>query len=220
MAEVGLIGGTGDEGRGIALRLGSAGHAITIGSRSESRAAQVADELNTRLGDSSISGRENRIAARSEYVFLTLPFEHAVIFLHEHGSSFGPEQTIVDVTVPLVFDSGPRLLDLGGISGAEHLHAGLPEGIPMAATLKTLPAHLLLDLDAELRCDELVCGTSREVRRRVIDLLGSVPGVRWLDGGPLRYCRSLEAITMLIIGLNRRYRSRAGRVRIEGIDTG
>ena len=88
----------------------------------------------------------------------------------------------------------------------------------MVATFKTLPAHLLCELEKPLDCDEFVVADSPEARETVIELLRRIPSVRWIDSGPLRYAKALEAMTLLTIGLNRRYKSREGRYQFLGIE--
>ncbi len=215
---VGLIGGTGKEGRGIGIRLAAAGQDVLIGSREQDRAARAAAEINQVAGSGRASGLSNdELFSRCPILFLTVPFEHAAATLEEHSERFQKGQILVDVTVPLSFQKGPRLVDLEEGSAAEHLRMRLPPQIPLVATFKTLPADLLHDIGAPLDCDEIVCHDSEEARDRVLSVLGRIPGVRWLDGGPLRYCRALEAMTMLVIGLNRRYRSHHGRFRVLGL---
>ena len=88
----------------------------------------------------------------------------------------------------------------------------------MVAAFKTLPAHLLCDIDTPLNCDEFVCSDSSEAKSRVLELVGTIPRLRWIDAGPLSYSRSLEAITLLEIGLNRRYRVQNSRIQIVGLE--
>ncbi len=215
---VGLIGGTGSEGRGIALRLAAAGHEVVIGSRSAERAAGTAAEINRRLASRNASGCVNAdLFERSRLLFLTVPFEHAADLLQQHRAEFREGHVLVDVTVPLVFRKGPRLTDLAEGSAAEHLRARLPAHVPLVATFKTFPAALLERIEAPLEGDEFVCHDSGEARDLVLSVLEGIEGVRWLDAGPLRYCRALEAMTMLVIGLNRRYGSHEGRFAVHGL---
>lgn len=215
---VGLFGGTGDEGRGIVLRLAQAGVPVVIGSRSAEKAKQLADELNAQLKDNLIQGTGNAdLLKRCQILFLTVPFEHAAKLLQSLASDFSSSHILVDVTVPLSFQGGPHLLELAG-SGSEHLRQYVPEQVAMVATFKTLPAHLLCHLETPLECDEFVVASSAEARDRVLRILRRIPSVRWIDAGPLRYARALEGMTLLAIGLNRRYKSRAGRYRFLGIE--
>ena len=162
MQKVGLIGGTGLEGRGIALRLGRAGLDVLLGSRSAERASKIAAELNAQLQDPRVSGADNRdVIGASELLFLTVPFHHATAVLKEHRQQLVPHHVLVDVTVPLVFEKGPQILDLKEGSGSEHLRQNLPPHVPLAATFKTVPAHLLCELSSPLDCDEFICSDCR-----------------------------------------------------------
>ena len=216
--KIGLIGGTGVEGRGIALRLAMAGFQVQIGSRSQARARSTAVEMNRQIGSRPIGGAENReVIENCSLLFLTVPFRHAAETLKEHESQFTSDQVLIDVTVPVLFEKGPRFLSLEEGSGSEHLRSRLRSEVPLVATFKTIPAELLSELDAPLECDEFICSDSSEARERVLRVLQRIEGVRWLDGGPLRFCRSLEGMTLLAIGMNRRYRVKGSRFKVVGI---
>lgn len=221
--KVGLIGGTGEEGQGIALRLALAGVPCWIGSRSEEKAEQVSQEMNRRLAarpaSAPIQGMGNRaLLEHCGLLFLTVPFNHARSTLESLQDAFQEGHVLVDVTVPLLFEKGPRLLDLEESCGAEQLRRLVPEQVPMAAAFKTLPAHLLCEIEKPLDCDEFLCADSPDARRRVLEAVGKIDRLRWIDAGPLRYCQALEAMTMLVIGINRRYKIREGRFRLKGLD--
>ena len=214
---VGLIGGTGTEGRGIVLRLAQAGVPVMIGSRSAEKAAELAGELNAQLGGNLIQGTDNAgLLEGCRVLFLTVPFEHAASLLGSLSESFRPHHILVDVTVPLYFQQGPRLLELPG-SGSEHLRKFVPPQVAMTATFKTLPAHLLCELEKPLDCDEFIVSDSDQARDAVLEILEKIPTLRWIDAGPLRYAKALEGMTLLAVGLNRRYKSREGRFRMSGI---
>ncbi len=215
---VGLIGGTGGEGQGIALRLAAAGRPVLIGSRSLERARAAAGQINQSVGADHAQGDLNSgLFSKCRLLFLTVPFQHAAPVLKEHRRDFQEGHVLVDVTVPLRFEKGPRLVPLEEGSAAEHLRGILPREIPLVATFKTFPAALLQAIDTPLEGDEFVCHDSPDARDQVLSALRQIRGIRWLDGGPLRYCRALEAMTMLVIGLNRRYSSHEGRYRVLGV---
>lgn len=217
---VGLISGTGEEGQGIAVRLAAAGIRVAIGSRSAERARQQALEINQKIGDTKVQGMDNHELIRTcDTLFLTVPYIHSQQVISEYQKELSQDQILVDVTVPIVFDKGPRLVDLGAQSGAEHLQSLLPSGPVVVAAFKTLPAHLLCDIGSPLDCDEFVCSDSSQAKSRVLELVGSIPRLRWIDAGPLRYSRSLEAITLLEIGLNRRYGVKHSRIQMVGLET-
>lgn len=214
----GLISGTGAEGLGIALRLAAAGHTLALGSRSAERGRQKALEINQQLGEERIQGMDNHeLVASCEMLFLTVPFVHAEKVIEEYQQDFWEDQILVDVTVPVVFNKGPRMLELGGKSGAEHLQSLLPAGPTVVGAFKTLSSHSLCEMDSALDCDEFVCSDSQPAKERVLEVVSQIPCLRWIDAGPLRYSRSLEAITLLEIGLNRRYKVKGSRVQMVGL---
>lgn len=221
MEHIGIIGGTGPEGRGIALRLAAAGLTVGIGSRSRERAREVAESLTALLPAGSIEGSANRELCRaSSMLFLAVPFEYAEATLIDLAGCLKPEQLVVDVTVPLDFRQGPRVREeLGGRSGSERLAQTVAGHCRFAAAFKTLPAHLLEAADTPLDCDEFICADAAEDRVRLEKSVSSIPGVRWIDAGPLHHCRALESMTALIIGINRRYKVKHGRFRVLGLES-
>lgn len=215
---IGLLGGTGIEGKGLALRLAQAGLALTIGSRSLERARGVAAELNRQVPGERITGADNpAMLAQAEIVLMTVPFTQAVPALETYRDAFRPGAILVDVTVPVKTKNTPGPGDLPEGSGSEHLAARLPEGLPLVAAFKTVPAHLLAEIAEPLDCDVFVCGQSDEAKARVMELVRSIPGLRPVDAGRLRSARTLERMTALAIGINRRYKIKAARFRVVGL---
>ena len=219
---VGLIGGTGDEGRGLALRFAIAGAQVTIGSRSAERARETADELN-QLVKARVTGpirhAENREAiAGSELVLLTVPFKHAASTLETHRDDFRPGSILVDITVPVSFEQGrARYVELPEGSASEHLKTRLPENVALVAAFKTEPAHLLAEIDEPLKCDSFVASDSKEAKARVMEAIGFIEGLRAVDAGALESARTLERMTVLAIGINRRYKIKTARFRVVGL---
>jgi NADPH-dependent F420 reductase len=125
---------------------------------------------------------------------------------------------VVDVTVPVTFSGGKMaMVEVAEGSASEHIRARLPDGVLLAGAFKTVPAHLLGDGDAPLDCDEFVCGDSDEARRRAIELVELLPGLRAVDVGPLSRARSIEHLTALAIAINRRHKIHDARFRIVGL---
>ena len=198
MERIGLIGGTGPEGCGIAMRLGRAGAQVHIGSRSEERARETAERLNRRLGKNQVVGTDNgSLIHNCGLLFLTVPFPHAAETLRRYERDFISEQVLVDVTVPFGFQKGPQLLSLEERSGTEYLRKYLPDHVPLVATFKTLPAHFLAKIDEPTDCDEFICWDSSEAKERVLQVVQRIEGIRWLEAGPLKFCRSLEGIIQI-----------------------
>jgi 8-hydroxy-5-deazaflavin:NADPH oxidoreductase len=223
---VGLIGGTGEEGRGLALRWAIAGARVSIGSRTLDRARTTADELNNildaRAGQPApqrIGYGENRdVIATSEIVLLTVPFAHAASTLEAHRGDFRAGSILVDITVAVSFEQGRvRYVELPEGSASEHLKMLLPENIPLVAAFKTEPAHLLAEIDEPLDCDSFVAGDSKEAKARVMEAIGFIAGLRTVDAGTLYSARTLERMTVLAIGINRRYKIKTARYRVIGL---
>jgi NADPH-dependent F420 reductase len=220
--KVGLVGGTGEEGRGLALRWAIGGAQVSIGSRTLEKAKAAAGELNQILGkqaSSDISAGENRdVIADSDLVLLTVPFAHAAAILDTHRPDFREGSILIDITVPVAFEQGRvRYVELPEGSASEHLKAKLPENIPLVAAFKTEPAHLLAEIDEPLDCDSFVASDSKDAKARVIEALGFIKGLRPVDAGTLHSARTLERMTVLAIGINRRYKIKTARYRIIGL---
>ena len=220
MAErIGFAGGTGGEGRGLALRFARAGADVVIGSRSEERARAAAEAYNRIAGVATIRGLANgAMLAACDLVFLTLPFEQAPAAVESFTPDLRSGMVLVDVTVPMRFAEGrAEYQELPEGSSAELLASRLPAGVPLVAAFKTLPAHVLAELDTPLECDVFVCGDSSEAKERVMEAARAIPSLRPLDAGPLRMARTLERMTVLAVHLNRRYRKRGARYRVQGV---
>ena len=219
---VGLIGGTGEEGRGLALRWAIAGARVSIGSRSLERAKAVADELNQLLGSRGAQtlahGENRRVIAESDLALLTVPFAHAASTLETHRQDFCDGSILIDITVPVSFEQGRvRYVELPEGSASEHLKTRLPENIPLVAAFKTEPAHLLAEIDEALDCDSFVAGDSKEAKARVIEAITFIDGLRAVDAGTLYSARTLERMTVLAIGINRRHKIKTARYRVIGL---
>ena len=216
---IGLVGGTGREGPGLALRFAQAGAHVVIGSRSAKRAGQTVEQIRALVSGARLEAADNAAAISTcEVVFLCVPFAHAAATVDAHRAAFQPGSLVVDVTVPVTFEGGPpRLIDLPEGSATEHLRRRLPQAVGLAAALKTIPARLLAELGTPLDCDDFVCGDSREVRQRASDVLRLIPGLRPIDAGPLEAARTLERMTLLAIGINRRYKIHDARFRLVGL---
>ncbi len=216
---VGFLGGTGAEGRGLALRFAAAGAQVILGSRSEERAASAARDYNRILGKILVRGATNaQILAGSDIVFLTVPFDQAVTAVRSCRDDFSPGLVLVDVTVPMTFRNGrPEYLEQQGMSNTEIIAGSLPAGVDLVGAFKTIPAHLLAEVDRPLDCDVFVCGDSPRAKEKVMEAVRLIPTLRPLDAGPLSSARTLERMTVLAVQLNRRYQSNGARFRVMGI---
>jgi NADPH-dependent F420 reductase len=224
--KVGLIGGTGEEGRGLALRWARAGARVTIGSRALEKARATSDELNhileARAGEQPghrIDFGENRdVIAACEFLLLTVPFAYAASALESHKRDFRDGAILIDITVPVSFEQGRvRYIELPEGSASEHLKPRLPENIPLVAAFKTEPAQLLAEIDQPLDCDSFVASDSKQAKARVMDAINLIEGLRPVDAGTLYSARTLERMTVLAIGINRRYKIKTARYRVVGL---
>ena len=206
---IGLLGGTGPQGRGLALRLALAGHRVLLGSRDPGRAAATVGDLLAGR-DLPIEGRANAdAAAEAEVVFLVFPYAGQAEVLPELAGPIGTK-VVVDVINPLGWDEqGPYLLEVPEGSAAQQAAALLPGARVVAAFHHAAPK-LLADPDRQVETDILVAGDDPEAKGLVLELADQIPGCRGVDAGPLRLARQLEGFTAVIVGINRRHKVHAG----------
>jgi NADPH-dependent F420 reductase len=212
---VAILGGTGDQGLGLAYRFARAGRAVRIGSRKLERARAAADEVRGKVADADVEGLENLEATRAaagHVVILSVPFEHTASTLKSVREALTPETVLVSMGVPLataIGDVASRTIGVAQGSCAEMCAALAPEGVPVVSAFQNVSAHRLLDLERPVECDVIVSGP-KGARERVMGLCDDIPGTRAVDGGPLWNARYVEQLTALLIGLNVRYKNREG----------
>jgi hypothetical protein len=209
---IGVIGGTGEHGSGLGLRLAAGGHRVIIGSRSSGRAAQCADLLSGRLpvGAGRLAAMTNdAAAAAADVVLLTLPWDPDGSLIAGLGPAVSGK-VVVSCANPIGFDArGPHQVDTGHGSAAEHVAALLP-GSRVVGAFHHLSARSLLDLREDLSAaDVLVCGDDDAAKETVRCLCRAVTGRTGIDAGPLRLAGQIESFTAVLISVNRRYRTRA-----------
>jgi NADPH-dependent F420 reductase len=211
-----FLGGTGPEGRGLALRYALAGEEVVIGSRDAGRAQAVAEELRQLAPGASIVGAENMEAARNgDVVFLTFPYEAQRSLLAGIMEELDGK-TVVNVVAPLVFEKGvARAVSVEGGSAAEESQALLPRSRVVGA-FQNLSARKLLATDQPLEGDAVVCSDDAEAKAEVMALVEVVKELRSVDGGPLECARYVEALTALLLNINRRYKAQA-TIKVMGI---
>jgi len=222
---IAIIGGTGDQGKGLALRWAKKGFEIIIGSRDPERARAASAEARAMLEASGVNnvnldGATNAdAAATAQIIVLTIPFAAHISTLKEIREKIEAGSLIVDVTVPLepaVGGKPTRILGLWAGSAAEQCRELAPEGVQVVSAFQNVGAEALASLDREVECDVIVCGDDKEAKQRLRPLVAAIPGCRYIDGGPLANSRTVEAITALLIGFNIRYKTHTG-LRITGI---
>ncbi|MEU0521620.1 NADPH-dependent F420 reductase [Streptosporangium sp. NPDC006007] len=203
---IGILGGTGDQGKGLARRFALAGNPVLIGSRSEERAREAAAGIG-----GSVRGAGNQtVAAEADVVIVAIPWEgHRATLESLRAELTG--KIVIDCVNPLGFDKqGAYALPVEEGSAAQQAAAVLPDSRVVAA-FHHVSAVLLLDPEvAEVDLDVLVLGDDREATDTVQALAGRIPGVRGVYGGRLRNAHQVEALTANLISVNRRYKAHAG----------
>jgi len=220
---VAIIGGTGDQGLGLALRWAHAGKHVVIGSRSKERAESAVQQVRASLGAAAqVEAMENTVAAAAApLVILTVPFEAQIATLTSLKPVLKPGQILVDVTVPLESGVGgqpTRMLGVWSGSAAEQAARYLPQGVELAAAFHNVSSKSLQDLDHPVDCDIFVCGDKPETRNALRPWVTAIPDCRYVDGGKLENARIVEALTALLIGVNRRHKVHHAGLRITGLN--
>ena len=216
MKHIAVIGGTGKEGSGLAMRWARAGYEVIIGSRSEEKGIRVAAELNARAGVSTIRGTHNvQAAAEGDVVVLTVPYSaHKTILADIKDAVQG--KVLVDVTVPLKPPHVTVVHIPEGRSATEEAQAFLGPNVRVVCAFQNISAAHLKDPDHDIDCDVLVCGDDEEAKQIAIHL-AEAAGMRGIDAGPLANAVVVEGLTPVLIGINKRYRAKAAGIRITGI---
>lgn len=216
-----VIGATGDEGFGLALRWATAGIPIVIGSRSAERAATAAEELKTKVPGADVRGLENgEAAAANDVVMVTVPFSGQATIYKAIAEHLREGATVIDGTVPVAASVGGRVTRTLGVwegSAVQQAAGFLPKGTKVFAAFHSLAAAALQDLQSELEGDVLVCG-SKNGKDVVKELVEAIPRLRFVDAGPLENARIVEPVTALLIGINHRYGVDRSGIHITGID--
>jgi 8-hydroxy-5-deazaflavin:NADPH oxidoreductase len=215
-AKIAVLGGTGKEGAGLALRWANAGHRVVIGSRAGERAARAAAAINARLGAERAEGLSNAdAAAAGEIVVLTVPFAAQLATLQEVRSALAGK-ILIDATVPLVPPQVGRAQLPDGGSAVLAAQKMLGAGVRVVSAFQNVAAELLADLDRAIDCDVLVCGDDRQARAQVI-VLAHEAGMRAWHAGPLENSVVAEALTSVLITINRQYKVSHSGIAITGL---
>ena len=220
---IAVIGGTGDQGFGIVLRLAKAGERIVIGSRQQQKAEDAAKRARGILGGNAVvDGMENpKAAAAADIIIMSVPFAAHVDMIKSVADSVTPEDIFVDVVVPLSTAVGGGASTALGVwegSAAQQAVKLLPRGTRVASAFHNVVAEALQDLTRKVDCDVIVCADSQDTRKIVMELVNEVEGVRAIDGGRLENSRIVEQLTALLIGINIRYKVKDAGIRITGIN--
>jgi len=220
--KIAVIGGTGDEGYGLALRWARHGHEVIVGSRDADKAKAAASKIQSTIGGSSrVSGLVNQDAAsKADVVVVTVPFGALADTIKSLKTSIKPGQIVVNVTVPLetaVGGSATRTVQVWDGSAGEFTARFLPKGTKLVSAFNNISAESLNDLSKQVDCDVLVCGDDADAKKVVLDLAKAIPGVRGVDAGPLSNSRTVEQLTAFLVSMNIRYGVKSAGLRITGL---
>lgn len=211
-----VVGGTGAEGSGLALRWAHAGHNVTIGSRDPAKAEQTARELNALLGAERIIGTESKKGvAASDVIVLTVPFASQIATIGGLQSELAGK-ILIDVTVPLVPPKVSRVQLPPSDSCVVAVQQMLGDKVRVVSGFQNVSAHKLKNLGHSIDCDVLVTGDDKEARAVGI-ALAEAAGLRGIDGGPLANSVVAESLTSMLIWINRTYKIPDAGIRITGL---
>jgi NADPH-dependent F420 reductase len=214
---IGILGGTGKEGAGLALRWAQAGHEVIIGSRDAERARAKAAEISGQAGR-AVGGMSNReAAAAAEVVVLALPASGLAATLGELKDACRGK-VVISTVVPLSFGGGRLFTPPAQGSSAEEVQALLGPDARVVAAFHHIAAHELSATGHDIDCDLLLCGADADAKKAVAEL-GSGMGLRAVDVGALSNAGPLEGITAVLATINRRYKLKNSGIKITGLPT-
>ncbi len=214
--KIAVVGGTGKEGSGLALRWAMAGYAVIIGSRAQDKAEQAARELNARAGEGSIRGMVNpQAAAEADIVVVSVPYTaHKGTLESIAGAVKG--KVLVDVTVPVVPPKISVVTLPPGRTAAEEAQALLGPEVKVVSAFQNVSAVHLKDPERAVNCDVLVAGDDDAAKQEVI-ALAKAAGMRGIDAGPLANAIVAESLTPVLVVINKRYGVKSAGIRITEI---
>jgi NADPH-dependent F420 reductase len=217
MAGIAILGGTGPEGVGLAMRLAHIGEQILVGSRETARAADAASHIAAAVPGARVSGGINEvIAADAEYVVLSFPFDGLAPFLAAHGDKLAGK-IVIDIINPLAVRRGVFSVPQIPEGSAGELTQQMAPKARVVGAFKTLSAEHLREVHEPLAGDVILCGEDQAAKDEVAQLVRRIPNLRPLDAGTMINSRAIEAMTALLLNLNRRYKATTS-VQILGID--
>jgi len=213
---IAVLGGTGSEGSGLALRWARAGHRVVIGSRSSEKAAKICAELNALAGVESIEFMDNRSAVRAaQIVVLTVPFGAQRATVDEIRDAL-VGKILIDATVPLVPPKVSRVQLPPGGSAVAVIQELLGDSVRVVSAFQNVSAQHLKDLTHDIDCDVLVCGNDAAARETVIGLARDLR-LRGYHAGTIGNSAAAEALTSVLIAINVRYKVPGAGIRITGV---
>jgi 8-hydroxy-5-deazaflavin:NADPH oxidoreductase len=218
---IAIVGGTGAEGLGLAVRWARAGESVIIGSRDIQKAREAATQIAANAGLAGhLDGADNAEAvAKAGIVVLTVPFSAHATLLKKLRPSFQAGSILIDTTVPLAATVGglpTRTLGVWQGSAAQQAAEMVPEGVSVAAAFQNVSAGLLTG-DGPVDSDVVVCTDDERARQVTVELVEKIPGLRAIDGGRLENARIVEQITALILSINGKYKVHRTGLRFTGL---
>jgi NADPH-dependent F420 reductase len=215
---IGVLGGTGQEGSGLALRLAKAGHTVILGSRDPAKATAVAEQMKAEIASASVSGASNKeAAAAADIVMLTVPFSAQRATVEDVRDELSGK-LLVDATVPLVPPKVARVQLPPEGSAVAAIQRLLGESVRVVSAFQNVSAHQLKDPSHIVECDVLICGDDVAAREIVVGLAADI-GLRGIHAGPIVNSAAAEALTSILSAINMRYKSPGAGIRITGIPT-
>lgn len=213
---IAILGGTGPEGAGLALRWAAAGYPIIIGSRDAGRAETAAAELRSKVAGANMTGAANRDATeRADIVVLSVPYAGQAATLADVAPAL-QGKILITAVVPLDPAAKRRVPNMAEGPAAVQAQKQLGDGVKVVAAFQNVGAHQLQDPEAEVDCDVLVCGDDRAAKDQVI-ALAEAGGMRAWDAGPLANALVPEGLTSILININIRYKSKGAGIRISNV---
>lgn len=215
---VAVIGGTGKEGSALAMRWALNGYKVIIGSRSAEKALNAAAEMNQTLGADYLMGLGNEQAAASaEVVVLSVPYDAHRATLEAIKPHLKPEAIVIDLTVPLAPPDIMKVNLPAGQAACLEAQAILGPSVPVIAAFQNVSAVKLKNLNSEVDCDVLVCGDHEAAKENAMQLVRAA-GLRPIDAGPLQNAIAAEALTPVLLYINKRYKVKGAGIRITGVE--
>lgn len=211
-----VLGGTGKEGSGLAMRWALSGYKVIIGSRDAARAQARADELNTQLNGAYLTGRGNAEAAQAaEIVVLSVPYDAHKATLESVRPQLAGK-ILVDVTVPLRPPDVRTVHVPPGMAAALEAQALLGDTVRVVSAFQNVSAEKLRTPDTIVECDVLITGDDADAKAQVVRLVEAA-GMRGVDAGPLANAVAAEALTPILLYINRTYKVKGAGLRITGL---
>jgi NADPH-dependent F420 reductase len=212
---IAVVGGTGKEGSGLAMRWALNGYKVVIGSRDAERASQKAAELNEQLQGDYLTGADNESAVKgADIVVISVPYDAHKSTIEQLKDAMAGK-LVVDVTVPIIPPNIREVHVPEGKSAALEAKSYLGDSVRLVSAFQNVSATKLKNTQNAIDCDVLVCGDDADAKETVIKLVEAA-GMRGLDAGPLANSSAAESLTPVLTYINKRYGVKGAGVRITG----